>query len=251
MSDTQQKYLEKLENEASVMKEMLKENDIKISDMVAKNDKLEQDLSDLQSKLEKAELDLNKSQSLLADKAKVESDSTDAEARCKELEAEIEILKTKLAKYEELGEAEDVKEAMESAADALDSISVYGCREDVCEKLESYDYQKSKLEKYEQIGRPEEISQVVGEMTRMKFESSANKLAGECGISITAAKSALEKLESYDEAKAFIGSIVSKNKNTDTSVKDKNESEIITGEPVLADKFESEIDIMRKAIKKL
>ena len=83
MSDTQQKYLEKLENEASVMKEMLKENDIKISDMVAKNDKLEQDLSDLQSKLEKAESDLNESQSLLADKSKVESDSTDAEARAK------------------------------------------------------------------------------------------------------------------------------------------------------------------------
>lgn len=236
MSDTHQKYLEKLENEASVMKEMLKENDIKISDMVAKNDKLEQDLSDLQSKLEKAES---------------ESDSTDAEARCKELESEIEILKTKLAKYEELGEAEDVKEAMESAADALDSISVYGNREVVCEKLESYDSQKSKLEKYEQIGQPEEISQVVGEMTKMKFESSANKLAGECGISINAAKSALEKLESYDEAKAFIGSIVSKNNNRIAGVKDKTESEIITGESVLNDKFESEIDVMRKAIRKL
>lgn len=259
MSDTQTKYIEKLEKEAEVMKEMLKENDTAIAVANSKNEKLESDLDEATSKVEsltvkteKLESDLNEAQSLLAGKEKTEAEDGDYESKCKELEALVEELQSKLSKYEELGEAEDVKEAMESAAEALDAMSAYGTKDVICEKLESYDATREKLESYEAIGKPEEISAVVSEMTKMKFESSAEKLSGECGISLAAARSALEKLESYDDAKEFIGSIVTKAPVAGEEVKEKTESEeeSVTS-PVAGEKFESEIDIMKKAIRKL
>lgn len=223
------------------------------ADLVAANaekDKLESEVAELTKQLEEK-----------AEAEKKKSEGEEEMKKCEELQAEIDRLKAELEEAKSMkGEAD---EAIARASGLLADMAAIGTKEEILAKVEAHDSAvataeelTAKVESYEAIGSVDQLTEAMGEYKEMKLESAATELANELSISADKVKLAIDKFESVDEAKEFLiafgaGSAKSESAEEVADEKLKGESEEGAEAPAGTMKAESQMDELKRIMKKL
>lgn len=128
-----------------------------------------------------------------------------------EYQSQIDDLKAKLARYEELGTPEELKEIMDRVDETVeDNASLADANADMAEKLESAE---DELAKYREIGTPAEINGLVDTHIEMRTKAESARIAEDLGIDAETVARAIDKFESVSEAEEFVRGMFSKNES--------------------------------------
>jgi plasmid stabilization system protein ParE len=128
-----------------------------------------------------------------------------------EYQSQIDDLKAKLARYEELGTPEELKEIMDRVDETVeDNASLADANADMAEKLESA---HDELAKYREIGTPAEINGLVDTHIEMRTKAESARIAEDLGIDAETVARAIDKFESVSEAEEFVRGMFSKNES--------------------------------------
>lgn len=128
-----------------------------------------------------------------------------------ELQTEVTDLKAKLARYEELGTPEELKEVMDRVDETVeDNSSLADANAELSEKLESAGQE---LEQYREIGTPSEINGLVDTHIEMRTKSESARIAEELGVDADTIAKAINKFESVSEAEEFVRGMFSKSES--------------------------------------
>lgn len=173
-----------------------------------------------------------------------------------EIQAQCDDLKAKLARYEELGTPEELKEVLDRVdGTAEDNASLSDANAEMAEKLESA---AEELAQYRNLGTPEEINGLIDTHIEMRTKAESARISEELGISAEAVAKAINKFESVSEAEDFLRDLHVKTESAEerTPSRAKTESdesaEIVTRgrkpaeKNLMRQKSESAIDPERK-----
>lgn len=172
-----------------------------------------------------------------------------------EIQAQCDDLKAKLARYEELGTPEELKEVLDRVdGTAEDNASLSEANAEMAEKLESA---SNELAIYQEIGTPSEINGLIDTHVEMRTKAESERIAEELGISAESVAKAITKFESVSEAEEFVRSMYVKSESAPehrSTTRNKNESDesadfVRNGKPatdLIRNKSESAMDDHRK-----